>query len=239
VSDEQAIRVNFGSWMALFPLDRVVLLPQQVMPLHIFEPRYVQMITHALDASGQIAMGVFSGSRWRQEYHGAPPVRPAACIGQIVQHERMNDGRYNILLQGVCRAQITDEQGADEDRHYRVVTLSPLEQEREAFVESGDDLERLREWIERSITRGALARVAVAEQVVEYVRNEDIPTEVVLELVAFAMITEPSARYGLLAEGDVSARGRLLRESLDRLGRLIRQAKSQRPDAWPKGMSWN
>ncbi len=237
MSDEQSIRVNFGSWMALFPLDRVVLLPQQVMPLHIFEPRYVQMVTHALDSSGQIAMGMFAGDRWKQEYHGLPPVRPAACVGQIVQHERMGDGRYNILLQGVCRARIGEERPPDDDRQYRCARLDPVEEQSETLIDEG--LERLRDWIERMMTHGALRRVAIAEQVVEYVRNEDVPTPVLMELVSFAMITEPGARYGLLAEGDVLQRGRLLRDGLERLVWLIRQAEDQRPEAWPKGMSWN
>ena len=237
MSDEQSIRVNFGSWAPLFPLDKVVLLPQQVMPLHIFEPRYVQMVTHALDASGQIAMGVFDGDRWKSEYHGAPPVRPAACLGQIVQHERMSDGRYNILLQGVCRARITGEQSADDQTLYRRVSLEP--NDRPHAPGEGETLERLRDEIERSIDRGDLGRVAVAEQVVEYVRNEDIPSEVVLELVSFAMVTEPDARYALLAEPSVSRRATLLRESLGRLERLIRQARAQAPESWPKGVSWN
>jgi hypothetical protein len=237
VSDEHAIRVNFGSWVALFPLDKVVLLPQQVMPLHIFEPRYVQMVTHALDASGQIAMGVFAGDRWKREYHGSPPVRPAACLGQIVQHQRMSDGRYNILLQGVCRARITAEQNADDQTLYRRVALEPID--RPSLPGEGEPLERLRDEIERSIATGELSRVAVADQVIEYVRNEDIPTEVVLELVSFAMVTEPAARYALLAEGSATRRAGLLRESLGRLERLIRQAGAQRPDTWPKGVSWN
>eukprot|EP00913_Durusdinium_trenchii_P006419 g6031.t1 len=171
------------------------------MPLHIFEPRYVQMITHALDSSGQIAMAMFAGDRWKHEYHGLPPVRPAACVGQIVQHERMDDGRYNILLQGVCRARIEEERPPDDDHQYRRVRLDPVETQSETLIDEG--LERLRDWIEQKMTHGALSRVAVAEQVVEYVRNEDVPTPVLMELVSFAMITEPGARYRLLAEGDV------------------------------------
>ena len=237
MNDEHSIRVNFGSWMALFPLDKVVLLPQQVMPLHVFEPRYVQMVTHALDGPGQIAMGVFEGERWKREYHGRPPVRPAVCLGQIVQHEKLADGRYNILLQGVCRARIAQERAPDGDRLYRQARLEPTEKQEATLID--ERLERLRDWIERAMTSGSLRRVAVAEQVVEYVRNEDVPTPVLMELVSFAMITEPSARYGLLAEGDVLERGRLLREGLERLGSMIRRAEGQRPERWPKGMSWN
>ena len=57
------------------------LLPQQVIPLRIFEPRYKQMVEDVLDGTGQFAIAVFSGRRWKQEYHGKPPIRPAVCIG--------------------------------------------------------------------------------------------------------------------------------------------------------------
>ncbi len=234
-SDESPIRVNFGRPMPVFPLDQTVLLPQQVMPLHIFEPRYVQMIEHALDGPGQLAMGVFAGDRWKHEYHGVPPIRPAVCVGQIVQHERLADGRYNILLQGVCRAQVVDESPPDEDHQYRTATLAPVGE----TDEGGEDLDDLRDWLDEEITSGPLSRLSVAAQVCEYVRNEDVPTPLVLDLVAFAMLTDPKVRYRLLAEGDAHARARLIRDGLEHVGSIIRRAELQRPEQWPKGMSWN
>ncbi|MGP1309805.1 MAG: LON peptidase substrate-binding domain-containing protein, partial [Phycisphaerales bacterium] len=99
MSDEApAIRVNFNRPMPVFPLREVVLFPHAAIPLHIFEERYRDMVDDALDGAGQIAMAVFEGERWTQEYHGRPPIRPAVCVGQILQHERLADGRYNIIL---------------------------------------------------------------------------------------------------------------------------------------------
>src|SRR3954467_9840508 len=85
MSEETSIQVNFGRPLPLFPLDAVTLLPQQLLPLHIFEERYRQMVEHALDGSGQLAMAVLDGSGKGEE--GNPPIRPAVCIGQIAQHE--------------------------------------------------------------------------------------------------------------------------------------------------------
>ena len=116
MSEDNTVQVNFGKPIPLFPLDSAVLLPQQVLPLHIFEPRYRQMVERALDGAGQIAMAVFEGESWKQQYHGRPALRPAVCIGQIVQHERLPDGRYNIILQGVCRARISKESARDGER---------------------------------------------------------------------------------------------------------------------------
>lgn len=99
MSDESTVSVNFAKPIPLFPLDGVLLMPHQVIPLHIFEPRYQQMVEHALDGPGLIAMASFKGQRWRLEYHGRPPIMPAVCVGHIVQHERTPDGRFNLLLQ--------------------------------------------------------------------------------------------------------------------------------------------
>ena len=237
MSDEVSIRVNFSRAMPVFPLDSVVLLPQQVMPLHIFEPRYRQMVDAALDGVGQIAMGTFQGEGWKQEYHGNPPLRPAVCVGQIVQHEKLPDGRYNILLQGVCRAKVVDEVPPDGDRLFREAVLEPV-----GVGEDGEDApnaESLREWIDTALTEGELRRMVVADQVRKYVENEDVPTHALLELVSFAMLTDPAVRYRLLEEGELEARCSLIRAGLEDLTDLIRKADAQRPDEWPKGLSWN
>jgi len=235
MGDEVSIRVNFSNTMPLFPLDSVVLLPQQVMPLHVFEPRYRQMVEHALDGPGQIAMATFNGKRWQSEYHGNPPVRPAVCVGQIVQHEKLPDGRYNMLLQGVCRATIAREHMPDERHLYRRATLEPLG----VGIVAGDEPERVRAWIDEHLAEGELSRLAVAEQVSEYVRNDEVPTDAALELVAFAILNQTETRYRLLAEGDVNRRARMIRAELERLRSLISRAMKQHPEDWPKGVSWN
>jgi len=235
MGDEVSIRVNFSRPLPIFPLDSVVLLPQQVMPLHIFEPRYRQMVGHALDESGQIVMATFRGKSWRSEYHGNPPIRPAVCIGQIVQHEKLGDGRFNILLQGVCRARVLDEIMPDEQHLYRRVTLEPMG----LGIVAGDEPEDVRTWIDKSLESGELSRLTVADQVAEYVRNDEVPTDAALELVAFALLTETETRYRLLAEGDVNRRARIIRSELEHLASTIKQAMRQRPEEWPKGVSYN
>src|SRR6185436_16317400 len=81
----------------LFPLPNVFLYPGCVMPLHIFEPRYRQMIEDQLDGPGQIVMGTVP-SEHAADLDGAPPVRPIAGLGEIFRHERLPDGRFLIWL---------------------------------------------------------------------------------------------------------------------------------------------
>jgi len=235
MAEESSIQVNFAKPMPLFPLDSAVLLPQQVIPLHIFEPRYRQMIEHTLDSAGQFALAVFRGPKWKQEYHGRPPLRPAVCIGQIVQHESLPDGRYNLLLQGVCRARIAQEQPPDSDRLYRTATLEPV------GIDSEEEqkLYGVRERLTELLADGPLSQLHHAEKVVEHIRNDEIPTSVVLELVSFVLPTNREVRYRLLAEGDAGQRADLLENELLGLQHLIRRASAQHPESWPKGCSWN
>ncbi|MCB9845741.1 MAG: LON peptidase substrate-binding domain-containing protein [Phycisphaeraceae bacterium] len=234
MSEEIDIRVNFGKPIPIFPLESASLLPQQILPLHIFEPRYCQMVEHVLDGPGQIAMAVFRGQRWKQEYHGRPPLRPYVCVGQIIQHERVPNGRYNLLVHGVCRARIEKELPAEEERLYRLALLRPI-----GVGEHEPELEGVRQRLEDAFSEGPLTRMSAAKPVLEYIRNEQIPTSALLELVSFTMLTDRETRYTLLAEEDAGERARLVELELERLGRLVRRAMAQHPERWPKGVSWN
>ena len=230
--EEVAIRVNFSRPMPLFPLGQVVMLPQQITPLHIFEPRYRQMVSRALDGSGQIALARIAGSVVTGP---TPPLKPAVCVGQIVQHESLDDGRYNVILQGVCRARIVEEDEPDEDRMYRQAMLEPVGDE--------DDLhggaEGFRDWLRGTLDEGELSRLSAADELMKLVSNEEIPSPVLVEIISFALVTDDPTRYALLAEGRLDRRTRLVRENLDGLAALIRKAVAQKPGDWPKGVSWN
>lgn len=234
MSEDMTIRVNFSRPIPLFPLSGVVLLPQQVMPLHIFEDRYRQMVREALDGPGQIAMAVIKPSALL-EYHGRPDLMPAVCVGQIEQHETLPDGRYNILLRGVCRARVLREEPADPARLYRRAYMRPVGIE----PASGPASEALREWLDEALLDGPLSRFAVADQVRRFVTNQEMPTTAVMELVSFALLSDPALRYRLLAEEDADHRAMILRHGLEDLSRLIDRALLQRPEEWPKGCSWN
>ncbi len=237
MSDATTISVNFAKPIPVFPLDSVTLLPQQVLPLHIFEPRYRQMVEHVLDGAGQIAMAVFRGERWKQEYHGRPPLRPCVCIGQIIQHERLADGRYNLLLQGVCRARIVEESPPSAERLFREAMLQPLSTPH--AEETTPELDSMRRSVGRMLTEGPLTHFAAAEAVAEYADDEDVPTNAFFELIAFTLISDPEVRYRLLAEADALRRVGVVQDELKRLESLLRRAERQHPEQWPKGCSWN
>ncbi len=234
MSDGQAISVNFARDVPLFPLEAIVLLPQQVLPLHIFEPRYLQMVARCLDGAGQIALAVIDDAL-PPPTEGPPPLKRAVCIGQIVQHETLPDGRYNILLQGICRARIVRESPPPEGQLFRVARLEPIGEPNPDAAH----LDHLREWIQNELSEGSLRHLALAEHVAEYVRDDHVPNAAVFELISFALLSDPHTRYRLLAEGDLDQRVLILERELKQLSTLISRVEHQKPNDWPKGCSWN
>ncbi len=233
--DAAQVRVNFKTPFPIFPLDRVCLLPHAVRPLVIFEDRYLQMVEHVLDASGQIAMAVFRGADWKSEYEGAPAIRPAVCIGRIFQHERLADGRFQIILQGVCRARIIDERLPDGDRLYREALLEPMD------VQPADDelLATARESILRLLGSEPLTDLKVGQEIRKQLREPRVPTAAALEIITMSVLTDNPTQYRLLAEGDAARRAEIVQNELRRLANTIDIAKRQQdPDA-PRGVVWN
>ena len=109
----------------VFPLPNVVLFPNVFLPLHIFEPRYLEMVADALEGDRLIGM-VLLRPGWEGEYEGRPPVYPIGCAGVITHHDRLPDGRYNIVLRGIEKFRIVEE---DDSRLYRLAAIEGLIEE--------------------------------------------------------------------------------------------------------------
>lgn len=242
MDESQSVRINFARPVALFPLD-LVLLPQQPLPLHIFEPRYRQMIDNELDGAGQVAVATIDRSRGGgapgTDTLGRPAIRPVVCVGQIVTHERMPDGRFNLVLHGLCRARIEREIPPGDGLLYRRAHLTPFGDEGAEVVGASDAMERLRVWVDDALEQGPLSKLRIADQVLHYVRNDAIPTPVLLDVVGFTLVSGREQRYRMLSEPSPERRTRLLGAELTRLASTIRAAEGQHPEDWPKGMSWN
>ncbi|MEM1329052.1 MAG: LON peptidase substrate-binding domain-containing protein [Planctomycetota bacterium] len=240
--EPEAVHVNFGRAIPIFPLPGVSLLPQQVLPLHIFEPRYRQMIDQALDGPGLIAMAVLAPGDGEGPW-GDAAVRPAVCVGRISEHEKLPDGRYNLMLQGICRAEIVEELEPADGRLFRLARLDPLEEGASVVGDSDEEspweLDAERERLDEMLSSGPLAQLTVAEAVLGYVRNEQVPTALLLDIVGIALVTDEEPRYHLLAEGDAVRRRAFVRGEVERLAQLLLVADKQPYRDWPKGMSWN
>jgi Lon protease-like protein len=106
----------------IFPLPNVVLFPNVFLPLHIFEARYRQMVDEALKGDRIIGM-VLLRPGWQGNYEGRPDVYPIGCAGVITHAERLPDGRFNIVLRGMEKFRIQEE---DDEQPYRVARVEPV-----------------------------------------------------------------------------------------------------------------
>ena len=125
-------RADLPNVLAIFPLASAVLLPRQVLPLNIFEPRYLSMVEDALRSGRHIGMiqPVSTDSA-----SDPVPVYPIGCAGRITSFQETQDGRFLIQLTGVCRFQVAEELASE--KGYRRVR--PDWQPYRADLEEGSD----------------------------------------------------------------------------------------------------
>jgi len=110
----------------LFPLPNFVLFPGVRVPLHIFEPRYREMVADVADGHGTIGMMLLKGP-WERDYYGYPDVFRMGCAGHIEELVRLPDGRFNLILGGVGEFAIEQEIRERSFRQARVTWMPPAE----------------------------------------------------------------------------------------------------------------
>ncbi|WP_296719235.1 LON peptidase substrate-binding domain-containing protein [Erythrobacter sp.] len=89
--------------LSIFPLTGAVLFPGLQLPLHMFEPRYRALVGDALIRDRQIAM-----IQPQRSVEGAP-LYNVGCVGRIGEFQAMEDGRYNLVLEGIARFRLVRE----------------------------------------------------------------------------------------------------------------------------------
>jgi Lon protease-like protein len=190
--------------LPIFPLPGTVFFPHTLLPLHVFEPRYRQMTEHVLAGHQHMAVVLLDATQ------GQPPLGVArvAGLGRVVHHERLPDGRFHILLQGIGRVAFDDEVPMDGLLYRRV-------RARLVAVEDGDDDD-----VDAQLAtlRGCYARLLEAQP--EH-RDSlgDLPLrlaepDVVADLICAALLEETAVRQRALEETALGARLRLANDAL-------------------------
>jgi ATP-dependent Lon protease len=228
---------RFSGIARLFPLPDLVMFPHVMQPLHIFERRYREMLNEALDSDGLIAMSVLAPG-WEPNYDGRPPVLPQVCLGKVVTHQRMDDGRYNIMLLGMRRARIVSELPAV--RSFRKAEVQVVD---EVYPVAGEpNRSAVHQELSRLFQQALpVPRKEGAEHPVHELLASELPLGVLTDLVSFALPLPAPLKLELLAECDVDRRASLL---LEALGEPARHAappsrRHAKPTAFPPRFSCN
>jgi len=186
----------------VFPLPNVVLFPNVFLPLHIFEPRYREMVTDALAGDRIIGM-VLLRPGYRADYEGRPAVYPIGTAGVITHSEALADGRFNIVLRGIEKFRIATE---DASRAYRLARIEPLP---ETAVADRDAIRVERRKLEATL-RDMVERAGNDPQFPPAISDEDL-----VNALAQYLALEPLERQALLERDGILARARGLSELLE------------------------
>jgi uncharacterized protein len=197
---------DFDGTVRLFPLPNLVMFPHVVQPLHIFEMRYREMLEEAVERDKLIAMALVEPG-WESGYQGNPPIFPTVCIGKIVNHVRLPDGKYNLLLLGVKRAKIIRE--LPSQNSFRRGQVKILEDVDPVGEGTGEDsihqalINAFREFIPKS---------PMLQEQLEQLLNHEIPLNILTDMVSHTLSLDIQFKMRLLKENHVVKRATMLME---------------------------
>jgi Lon protease-like protein len=193
---------TFAGTAPVFPLPDVVHFPHLLLPLHIFEPRYREMVADALEGERLIAMALLKPGHTTTE--GSPPIHDTVCLGRITADQQTEDGRYYLVLQGLSRARIIQEE--PDEQAYRIAQLELQPDPESPFSPAAADAQRRR----LLLAFRSLFPKHNLDRVLRRALKESVPLGILCDVLADAMALESQVAYQVLAETDVKERCRLV-----------------------------
>lgn len=205
--------------LPIFPLPNAALFPGCGLPLHVFEPRYRELVRDALSGSKAMAVARLKPG-FEESYAGRPAVFEVCGAGTIVDHREHDDGRYDILLRGVSRIRILNEHAPLQA--YRLVNaelLSDVPTDAELAAAFHERLRAL--WPELAPHLPEAARDLGA-----FTRGAEGAGEL-SDRLAGALFAEPELTQRLIAELDPAERMRIVTDELGEIAERL-SARSRR-----------
>lgn len=187
--------------LPIFPLPRAVLMPGASLPLHVFEPRYRELVDAALARDRLFGIATLQPG-YQVDYEGRPAVWPEVGIGRIVAQQKLDDGRSNLVLQSVARGLIIKEQAPE--RAYRTVQVELLHDQppRSAGVYG-----RLRQLV-RQVGHYSVEARAEAQRLLQLEGSE------LIDALARKLLDRPDDQRRYLREDAIEVRSTLIEGAL-------------------------
>lgn len=193
--------------LPIFPLTGVLLLPGGRLPLNVFEPRYLAMVSDALARQRLIGMvqpvraGGFAGDGL-SEGDGPPPVQPVGCVGRIVSFSETGDGRVLMTLAGQCRFAVAEE---------LPLAAGGYRQVRADYSRFRADMDEVEAALDRPRLLAALQRYFAANNLsTDWNALEQIDDDALISTVSMVAPFDPAEKQALLEAEDGTRRGKLL-----------------------------
>jgi len=192
----------------IFPMPDVVLFPKTLLPLHIFEERYRIMTREALAGNGKIVMTLLQEG-WETNYHGNPAVHDIACLGKIETCEELDEGKYNIVLEGVHRVRLIREIEHSPYRLAQVEHVSDMD-----YDDLSDEIIERRNHLAGLFTR--FTELATSGKVPASDLVPQDRFEALVNMVATTLNLDPQEKQVLLEMDDIAERCDILIPVLQR-----------------------
>jgi hypothetical protein len=184
----------------VFPLTGALLLPGGNLPLHLFEPRYREMVRDALASNRMI--GMIQPRNPDTQTH-EPDLYDIGCVGKIAAFRETDDGRFYISLRGQCRFAVLEE--VPSDKLYRTVLVNFADY-RADMLPADDD-----EFLDRDVFTTSLRSFFELHEVnVEWETVEQVPDGALVRSLAMTCPFEPNEKQALPEAGSAAERGRMV-----------------------------
>jgi Lon protease-like protein len=220
---DKAVLAPACAALKVFPLPGVVLLPGAPAPFHVFEPRYRELFAAALEGDRVVAVPTLAdGSRAME---ARPALLPVAGVCVIVGEQQNDDGTLDVLLHCAGRVALLEElERGTSYRQFRAELVEDLYPPAGSAALQGG-VEALAQLCYDLIP--LLPAESGVNRLTEVLARMKDPAAMA-DLVAAAAITEPSARYRVLAEPSVARRLELVEAELASLVLLLNQGRGTR-----------
>src|SRR5882672_11446849 len=187
-------------------LPNTAFFPQALMPLHIFEPRYRHMLRDALASNRLFAVAGLDLHRINEPGQFEPPHR-VASVGIIRACQKNENGTSNLLLQGICRVEIT---AIVRDEPYRRIRVRALSSQPGA---SEDENQHLRRELSRLLNLKSKLAAAPANEMTAFPKPVEDP-EAFVDIAAFNLCEDTTLKQRLLETLNVRKRLELFGDQL-------------------------
>jgi uncharacterized protein len=204
-------RQKFSGRVRLFPLPDLVMFPHVMQPLHIFEPRYRELVASALADDQLLGLALLEPG-WEANYEGRPAISPVACLARIASCRQLADGCYNLFALGLERLEIVRELPGE--HAYREAEVRLLE---DVYPASTAVTRSAMQQQLTTIFRQLLPTLSDSFEQFEQLLTSEIPLGMLTDLVAFALQLPHDAKRQLLEQPLVDGRAELLLEHLSDL----------------------
>ena len=198
------VDIEIPKHLPAITLPGTILFPQVILPLHIFEDRYREMIKDVLARDRIFAvLTLREDEEGSEEFLCPEPPYPVASAGMVRACQDMENGTSNIILQGLCRIQVEDILS---EVPYRTIAIRPLLSEPLPDADTG---EQLRLQLLNCLHRRRRLGSPVTKEMMNFLKNLREP-EVVADVVAFSLCENLGEKYRLLKTLPVETRLRQL-----------------------------